>query len=52
MLNSLKCKPFYSAPVNYGDPHPSWDDNGAHTTLGIKYEDIEKIMEKEGMFHE
>ena len=52
MLDSLKCKPFYSAPTNYGDPHPSWDENGVHTTLGIKYEEIEKIMEKEGIFHE
>ncbi len=52
MLDSLKYKPFYSAPVNYGSPFPPWDDNGIHTALGIKYEDIEKIMEKEGIFHE
>ncbi|KKK45141.1 hypothetical protein LCGC14_0829290 [marine sediment metagenome] len=52
ILNSLKCKPFYSTPVNYGCPTPRWDDNGVHTTLGIKSEDIEKIMEKEGLFHE
>ncbi|MHA2088865.1 MAG: CoA transferase subunit A [Promethearchaeota archaeon] len=52
MLNSLKYKPFLSAPVNYGSPYPRWDDNGVHTTLGIKYEEIEEIMEKEGIFHE
>ena len=52
MLNSLKYKPYYSAPVNYGAPYPNWDDNGIHRTLGIRYQDIEKIMEKEGIFHE
>ena len=52
MLNSLKYKPYYSTPVNYGSPYPDWGDNGVHRTLGIKYEDIEKIMEKEGIFHE
>jgi len=52
MLNSLKSKPFYSTPVNYGDPQPTWDKNGVNAILGIKYEDIEKIMEKEGIFHE
>ncbi|MFW9895292.1 MAG: CoA transferase subunit A [Candidatus Thorarchaeota archaeon] len=52
MLNSLKYSPFYSAPVNYGAPYPRWDDNGIHKSLGIKYEEIEKIMEKEGLFHE
>ncbi|MFW9822352.1 MAG: CoA transferase subunit A [Candidatus Thorarchaeota archaeon] len=52
MLNSLKYSPFYSSPVNYGAPYPRWDDNGIHNLLGIKYEDIEKIMEKEGLFHE
>jgi glutaconate CoA-transferase subunit A len=51
-LSSLKYNPFYSAPVNYGSPYPKWDDNGIHTDLGIKYEDIEKIMEQEGLFHE
>jgi glutaconate CoA-transferase subunit A len=51
-LNSLKYKPYYSTPVNYGSPYPDWDDNGVHTSMGIKYEDIEKIMEKEGIFHE
>ncbi|MHA2391726.1 MAG: CoA transferase subunit A [Promethearchaeota archaeon] len=52
MLNSLKYNPYYSTPVNYGSPHPSWDDEGVNKTLGIKYEDIENIMEKEGLFHE
>jgi len=52
MLNSFKYNPYYSTPVNYGSPFPTWDDNGVHTTLGIKYQDIEKIMEKEGNFHE
>ena len=52
MLNSFKYNPYYSTPVNYGSPSPTWDDNGVHTTLGIKYLDIEKIMEKEGNFHE
>lgn len=51
-LHSLKYNPFYSAPVNYGSPYPSWNDNGVHARLGIKFEDIEKIMEKEGIFHE
>ena len=52
MLNSLKCKPYYSAPANYGCPNPPWDDNGVHTTLGIKFQDIAKIMEKEELYHE
>ena len=51
-LNSLKCNPYYSAPVNYGCPSPSWNDNGLHSTLGIKFEDIKKIMEEEGLYHE
>ena len=52
MLNSLKYNPYYSTPVNYGSRYPSWKENGVHTTLGIKYQDIEKIMEKEGKFHD
>ncbi|MHA1915222.1 MAG: CoA transferase subunit A [Promethearchaeota archaeon] len=51
-LDSLKYKPYYSSPVNYGSPYPTWDDNGVHTSMGIKYQDIEKIMEKEDLFHE
>ena len=52
MLNSLKPNPYYSTPVNYGSPYPTWNEEGVHRTLGIKYEDIEKIMEQEGKFHE
>ncbi|MHA2472119.1 MAG: CoA transferase subunit A [Promethearchaeota archaeon] len=51
-LDSLKYKPYYSTPVNYGCPYPTWDDNGVHTSMGIKYQDIEEIMEKEDLFHE
>jgi glutaconate CoA-transferase subunit A len=51
-LHSLKYNPFYSSPVDYGSPYPAWNDNGIHSNLGIKYEDIQKIMEKEGLFHE
>jgi glutaconate CoA-transferase subunit A len=52
-LNSLRGDPYYSTPINHGGAYKSvWSPDGRHRYLGINYTDIEKIMKKEGLFHE
>ncbi|MHA1728590.1 MAG: CoA transferase subunit A [Promethearchaeota archaeon] len=52
-LNSLRGDPYYSAPVNFGGGYKSvWGHNGKHRNLGIKYDEVKKIMKEEGLFYE
>jgi glutaconate CoA-transferase subunit A len=52
-LDAIKAESYFSTPVNYGGPYSSeWDEMGYHRALGIKFEDIERIMEEEGLYHE
>jgi glutaconate CoA-transferase subunit A len=52
-LNSIRAKPFYSAPANYGSAYTSpWDENNRHRTLGVTIEEFEEALKKGGRLYE
>jgi glutaconate CoA-transferase subunit A len=51
-LYSIKAKPYYSAPANYGSAFSSpWDENGRERFTGHSLEELEKIMEERGIYY-
>lgn len=52
MLNSIKAKPYYSAPANYGSAYTScWDYENKERSLGVTLEEMEKILEERGLLN-
>jgi glutaconate CoA-transferase subunit A len=53
LLNNLKAKPYYSAPANYGSAFTSsWNDKGEERIMGVTLEELERIIQEKGLFHE
>jgi glutaconate CoA-transferase subunit A len=53
ILNSLKAKPYYSAPANYGSAFTSvWNAKGEERDMGLTLEELEDIIQEKGLFHE
>jgi glutaconate CoA-transferase, subunit A len=52
-LQRLRAKPYYSAPANYGSAFTSaWDFEGREQNMGIRMEEIDKLLEERGLYHE
>lgn len=52
-LNSLKAKPYYSAPANYGSAVSSrWDRDGKEIFTGLTLSEIEAILTERGQLYE
>jgi glutaconate CoA-transferase, subunit A len=52
-LNSLKAKPYYSAPANYGAAVSSrWDRDGREIFTGLTLPEMETILRERGMLYE
>ncbi len=53
MLNSLKAKPLYSSPANYGASHTSvWDEKNRERMMGVTLHELVTILKDRGCFHE
>jgi glutaconate CoA-transferase subunit A len=52
-LDSLRAKPLYSAPANYGSAYTSgWNADGRHRNLGVNREELEQMLKDRGRMHE
>jgi glutaconate CoA-transferase, subunit A len=52
-LNSLKAKPLYSAPANYGAAvHSRWDGDGREIATGLTLPEIEAVLRERGKLYE
>jgi glutaconate CoA-transferase subunit A len=52
-LNTIKAKPYYSAPANYGAAFTSrWDRDGKEIFTGLTLLEMEKILKERGKFYE
>jgi glutaconate CoA-transferase subunit A len=53
VLDSIKAKPFYSAPANYGAAFTSrWDRDGREIFTGLTLPEMETILKERGKFYE
>ena len=49
-LDTIKARPYYSAPVNYGSAFTSmWDDDGKMLLFDMTREEFEKFLEEKGL---
>ena len=52
-LDSLKAKPFYSAPADYGSAFTShWDEKGKERSMGLTLEALETMLRERGKLYE
>jgi glutaconate CoA-transferase subunit A len=52
-LDSIKAKPFYSAPADYGSAFNSrWDNEGKERNMGLTLEELEKTLIERGKMYE
>ncbi len=52
MLNSLKARPFYSAPANYGSAFVSvWNEENRERMMGVTIEELEQFMKERGILY-
>jgi glutaconate CoA-transferase subunit A len=52
-LDSIRCKPFYSAPANYGSAFTSrWDREGKERAIGLTLAEIEQTLKERGKLYE
>jgi glutaconate CoA-transferase, subunit A len=53
LLDSIRAKPYYSAPANYGAAFTSmWDNDGRERNMGVTLEELEKIFKEKGVLYE
>jgi glutaconate CoA-transferase, subunit A len=53
ILDSLKARPYFSAPADYGSAFTSvWDDDGRERSLGLTPEELEKLLRDKGLLYE
>lgn len=52
MLDAIRAKSYFSAPANYGAAYTScWDNDNLERTMGITFEEMEKILEDRGLLN-
>jgi len=52
-LDSIRAKPFYSAPADYGSAYSShWDEKGKERSMGVTLEELETILKERGKLYE
>lgn len=52
-LDTIRAKPFYSAPANYGSAFTSrWDDDGRERNMGLSMQELEEVLRARGRFYE
>ncbi|MFO7570810.1 MAG: CoA-transferase [Smithellaceae bacterium] len=53
VLDTLKARPYYSAPANYGAAFTSrWDRDGKEIFTGLTLSEMETILQERGKFYE
>jgi glutaconate CoA-transferase subunit A len=53
LLDSIRAKPFYSAPADYGSAFTSrWDNEGKERNMGLTLEELEKTLTERGKMYE
>ena len=52
-LDGLRCKPYYSAPANYGSAFTSrWDKDGRERAIGMTLAEFEQTLKERGKLYE
>jgi glutaconate CoA-transferase, subunit A len=53
ILDDIRCKPFFSAPANYGSAFTSrWDREGRERAMGLTLPEFEKVLKERGKLYE
>jgi glutaconate CoA-transferase subunit A len=53
ILDGIRCKPYYSAPANYGSAFTSrWDQDGRERAMGMTLAEFEQTLKERGKLYE
>lgn len=53
ILDAIRCKPYYSAPANYGSAFTSrWDNDGKERAMGLTLAEFEQVLKERGKLYE
>lgn len=52
-LENIRCKPYYSAPANYGSAFATrWDNEGKERAMGLTLTEFEQVLKERGLLYE
>jgi glutaconate CoA-transferase subunit A len=52
-LENIRCKPYYSAPANYGSAFTTrWDNEGKERAMGLTLAEFEQVLKERGLLYE
>ncbi|NLN38326.1 MAG: CoA transferase subunit A [Smithella sp.] len=52
-LENIRCKPYYSAPANYGSAFTTrWDNEGKERAMGLTLTEFEQVLKERGLLYE
>ena len=52
-LDNIRCKPYYSAPANYGSAFTTrWDNEGKERAMGLTLTEFEQVLKERGLLYE